>query len=333
MAATTPPRPRGGATTAAAAGLRLRGLERPLSRIGLGTWAMGGQGWRYSWGRQDDAQSLRTIDTALDLGVDWIDTAPVYGVGHAEELVGRALRGRRSQVAVATKCGFLWKSGSRRPYPRLTAASVFGEIEASLRRLGTDYVDLYQIHWPGPNCDLVGGWESIERLVEQGKVRCGGVCNLTVDQLAKLPVGHHAPASLQLPCNLIDRPSRELVDDATRRGMCLLGYSPLASGRLCTGFGAERLRGLPGDDWRLRHPSFSPAAMRAQGPVLDAARGVADAAGHSLEEVALAWALAAVGGSGGVVVGGRTPAQIAGSVGGRSVAAEVVATLDAAVRC
>ena len=302
-----------------------------MSRIGLGTWAMGGQRWRYSWGRQDDAQSLRTIDAALDLGIDWIDTAPVYGVGHAEELVGRALHGRRSQVAIATKCGFLWKGGSRRPYPRLTAASVFEEVEASLRRLSTDYIDLYQIHWPGPDCDLEGGWESIGRLVEQGKVRCGGVCNLSVEELARLASVGRSPASLQLPCNLIDQPPPQLIDQANSHGVCLLGYSPLASGRLCTGFGHDRVARLPGDDWRAHHPDFSSAAIERQAPLRRALRRLAEAAGHTLEELALAWALSAVDVGGAVVLGARSPEQLARSAGGRSVAAPVLAEIDASL--
>lgn len=312
-------------------GLRLDGIDRALSRVGLGTWAMGGQHWRYSWGRQDDADSLRTIDAALDLGIDWIDTAPVYGVGHAEELVGRALRGRRSQVVVATKCGFLWDSGSRRPYPRLTADSVLVEVEASLRRLETDYIDLYQIHWPGPNCDLEGGWESIQRLVEQGKVRTAGVCNLAVDELELLADGDRTPVSLQLPCNLIDRPRPELLTTAARLHVNLLGYSPLASGRLCTGFGQERAARLPGDDWRRHHAAFAQDALRQQEPLSEALQRISHNAGHTVEELALAWALAAVGSGGGVVVGARSQPQIVASAGGRPVAAAVIGELEATI--
>ena len=317
---------------AASAGrVLLRGMGRPLSRVGLGSWALGGQGWRYSWGRQDDALSLRTIDTALDLGIDWIDTAPVYGVGHAEELVGRAIRGRRERVAVATKCGFLWEPGSRRPFPRLTAASVFGELEASLRRLGTDYVDLYQIHWPGPNCDLEGGWESIGRLVEQGKVRCGGVCNLSAAELKALSASHASPTTLQLPCSLVEPLSPTVANEAERCGAHLLGYSPLASGRLCSGFDARRVASLPGDDWRVSHPSFRGEASLSLEPLVRSLASVGTSAGHSVEELALSWALARVGDEGAVLLGGRSPDQLTRSAGGRVVAPEVLAKLDVAL--
>ena len=204
------------------------------SAIGLGTWAMGGAGWRYAWGRQDDAVSAATIVRAVELGINWIDTAPVYGVGHAERLVGRTLaaHGLRRQVRLASKCGFLWQPGSRRPYPRLTGASVLREAEASLRRLGTDYLDLYQIHWPGPDCDIDAAWESIGRLIEQGKVRAGGVCNLQRHELARLH-RRRAVCSLQLPYHLLERSAeRELLPFCAGHGVGVLAYSPLASGIL-----------------------------------------------------------------------------------------------------
>ena len=215
---------------------------------------MGGTGWRYAWGRQDDAQSEATILRALELGINWIDTAPVYGVGHAEEVVGRTLatHGLRPRLRLASKCGFLWQPGSRRPYPRLTAASVFEEVEASLRRLQTDYLDLYQIHWPGPDCDIDAAWQSIGRLIDQGKVLAGGVCNLSAGDLERL---HRSrpPATLQLPYHLLDRAAeRELLPRCAALGVAALAYSPLASGILTEAFDARRRRRLPGDDWR--HP-------------------------------------------------------------------------------
>ena len=287
------------------------------SQLGLGTWAMGGAGWRYAWGRQDDAVSAATIVRALELGINWIDTAPVYGVGHAERLVGRTLasHGLRRQVRLASKCGFLWQPGSRRPYPRLTRASVFQEVEASLRRLGTDHLDLYQIHWPGSECDIDAAWESIGRLVEQGKVGAGGVCNLQPAELARL---HRARAvcSLQLPYHLLQRDAeRELLPLCAAQGVAVLAYSPLASGILTATFDARRRRRMPGDDWRTRAAAFNGAQLTAHLRASAALRSYAAAHGASAERYAVAWAAghAAVRG---VIVGARSPQQIGAAAAG-----------------
>ena len=287
------------------------------SPLGLGTWAMGGAGWRYAWGRQDDALSAATIVRAVELGINWIDTAPVYGVGHAERLVGRTLasHGLRRQVRLASKCGFLWQPGSRRPYPRLTRASVFQEVEASLRRLGTDHLELYQIHWPGPECDIDAAWESIGRLVEQGKVGAGGVCNLQPAELVRL---HRARAvcSLQLPYHLLQRDAeRELLPLCAAQGVAVLAYSPLASGILTATFDARRRRRMPGDDWRTRAAAFNGAQLSAHLRAAAALRSHAAAHGASPERYALAWAAghAAVCG---VIVGARSPQQIDAAAAG-----------------
>ena len=287
------------------------------SPIGLGTWAMGGTGWRYAWGRQDDALSAATIVRAVELGINWIDTAPVYGVGHAETLVGRTLaaHGLRRQVRLASKCGFLWQPGSRRPYPRLTGASVLREAEASLRRLGTDYLDLYQIHWPGPDCDLDAAWESIGRLIAQGKVRAGGVCNLQRQELARL---HRARpvCSQQVPYHLLRRAAeRDLLPFCAGHGVGALAYSPLASGILTEAFDAGRRRRMPGDDWRTRAAAFNPPQLAAHLRAAAALRDYAAAHGGRAEQYAIAWA----GGHPavrGVIVGARTPQQISHAAAG-----------------
>jgi aryl-alcohol dehydrogenase-like predicted oxidoreductase len=281
------------------------------SPIGLGTWAMGGQGWRYSWGRQDDAQSAATIVRAVELGIDWIDTAPVYGVGHAEAVVGRTLAEHRlrPRVRLASKCGFLWQPGSRRPYPRLTAASVFAEVEASLRRLRTDYLDLYQIHWPGPDCDIDAAWESIGRLIEQGKVVAGGVCNLAAADLQRLHAARRV-ATLQLPYHLLDRAGeRELLPRCAHLGVAVLAYSPLASGILTEAFDARRRRRLPGDDWRSRAAAFNEPHLSRNLQTAAALRRCAAARGVRAEALAIAWA-AGHPAVRGVIVGARTAQQI-----------------------
>ena len=290
------------------------------SAIGLGTWAMGGQGWRYSWGRQEDTRSEATILRAVELGIDWIDTAPVYGVGHAEELVGRTLAAHRlrPRVRLASKCGFLWQPGSRRPYPRLTAASVFDEVEASLRRLRTDRIDLYQIHWPGPDSDIDAAWESIGRLIEQGKVVAGGVCNLAAGDLQRL---HHARtvATLQLPYHLLDRAAEpELLPCCAHLGVAALAYSPLASGILTEAFDARRRRRLPGDDWRSRAAAFNEPLLTRNLQAAAVLRRCAAERGVRAEQLAIAWA-AGHPAVRGVIVGARTPQQIEHAAGAANV--------------
>ena len=281
------------------------------SAIGLGTWAMGGADWRYAWGRQDDAQSEATILRAVELGIDWIDTAPVYGVGHAEAVVGRTLaaHGLRPHVRLASKCGFLWRPGSRRPYPRLTAASVFAEVEASLRRLRTDRLDLYQIHWPGPDCDLDAAWESIGRLVEQGKVVSAGVCNLSAGDLDRLHRSRPV-ATLQLPYHLLDRAAeRELLPRCAALGVAALAYSPLASGILTEAFDARRRRRLPGDDWRTRAAAFNEPLLARHLQAAATLRAIAADRGARAEQLAIAWAAGHTAVQG-VIVGARTPRQM-----------------------
>ncbi len=304
------------------------------SAIGLGTWAMGGKGWRYSWGRQHDAQSEATIVRAVELGIDWIDTAPVYGVGHAEVVVGRTLaaHGLRPRVRVASKCGFLWQPGSRRPYPRLTAASVFGEVEASLRRLRTDRIDLYQIHWPGPDCDIDAAWESIGRLIEQGKVVAGGVCNLAAGDLQRLHSARPV-ATLQLPYHLLDRAAEaELLPRCAALGVAALAYSPLASGILTEAFDARRRRRLPGDDWRAHAAAFNEPLLARHLRASAALRTLAAERGVRAEQLAIAWA-AGHPAVRGVIVGARSPhqAEHAAAAAGLSVDGAARRLLAAAV--
>ena len=280
------------------------------STIGLGTWAMGGKGWRYSWGRQDDARSEATILRAVELGINWIDTAPVYGIGHAEEVVGSTLAAHRLRphVRLASKCGFLWRPGSRRPYQRLTAASVFDEVEASLRRLRTDRLDLYQIHWPGPDCDIDAAWESIGRLIEQGKVVAGGVCNLAAGDLQRLHAARPV-ATLQLPYHLLDRAAEaHLLPRCAALGVAALAYSPLASGILTETFDARRRRRLPGDDWRSRAAPFNEPLLARHLHAAADLRAFAAGRGFRAEQLAIAWA-AGHPAVRAVIVGARTPRQ------------------------
>jgi aryl-alcohol dehydrogenase-like predicted oxidoreductase len=224
-----------------------------LTTVGLGTWAIGGGGWAYGWGPQDDADSIRTIQRALDLGINWIDTAAVYGLGHSEEIVGKAIRGQRDQVVIATKCGLVWDEGSTTPYGRLKAWSVRREVEASLRRLGVDVIDLYQIHWPNPDEDIEEAWATIADLVREGKVRYAGVSNFSVEQMKRIqPI--HPIASLQPPYNMLRRDiETEILPFCAANHIGVIVYSPMASGVLTEKFSPQWAASLPDDDWRKKY--------------------------------------------------------------------------------
>ncbi len=288
---------------------RLGTTDLELSVIGLGTWALGGGGWDYAWGPQDDAESIRTIHRALDLGINWIDTAPVYGLGHAEEVVGRALRGRRHEVILATKCGLVWDDAGRIT-GNLSRQSVRREIEASLRRLQTDYVDLYQIHWPNPEAQIEEAWEEMARLVEEGKVRYIGVSNFSVAQMQRLQ-RIHPIASLQPPYSLLDRDiEQEILPFCKQHQIGVIVYSPLANGLLTGKWNHERLAQLPPDDWRrTRNPKFQePLFSRILGFVRDLEK-IARAHGRPVAQLAIAWTLRRPEVTA-AIVGARHPHQI-----------------------
>jgi aryl-alcohol dehydrogenase-like predicted oxidoreductase len=201
-----------------------------LTRIGLGTWAIGGSGWQFGWGSQDDQDSIATVHEALDLGINWIDTAAVYGLGHSEEIVGRAVAGRRDKLVIATKCGRPTDPGSTTIISRLKAASVRKELEASLRRLKTDYIDLYQIHWPDPDPDIEEGWEEIAKAVREGKVRFAGVSNFNPEQMRRIQKIHPV-ASLQPPYSMLRREvEKEVLPFCAANGIGVICYSPMQIG-------------------------------------------------------------------------------------------------------
>ena len=187
-----------------------------LTTIGFGAWAIGGP-WDFGWGPQDDDESIATIQAGLDAGINWIDTAPAYGLGHSEEVVGRAIKGRRDGVILATKCGLVWNDPSERSvFNRLKAASVREEAEGSLRRLGVDVIDLYQIHWPNPDADVEEAWTEIARMIEEGKIRYAGASNFSISQMRRAQAIHPV-ASLQPPYSLLDQSGRSRAAAVLRR--------------------------------------------------------------------------------------------------------------------
>ena len=265
--------------------------ELELTVIGFGAWAIGGGDYAFGWGPQDDQESIKAIHKALDLGVNWIDTAPVYGLGRSEEVVGRAIKGIREEVVVATKCGFVWNE-QREISATLKAESVGREVEDSLRRLGTDYIDLYQIHWPNPEEDIEEAWKVMAGLVEDGKVRYPAVSNFSVEQLERIsPI--HPVASLQPPYSMFRRSiEAEILPYCSENGIGVVVYSPLQNGLLTGKFTKELIQNLPDSDFRKttnRH--FQEPQVDINLAAVEELRPVADDCGLSLAQLALAWVL------------------------------------------
>lgn len=294
---------------------RLGRTELLLSPLGLGTWAFGGGDWAFGWGPQDDEASRTTLRTAVSLGLSWIDTAPVYGLGRAEEIVGSALRDlpASERPLVFTKCGLPWKK--RKIRHSLKAASIRGEVEGSLKRLGVAAIDLLQIHWPGstpggPAPEIEEGFETLVALREEGKVREVGVCNLDVAELERIRKINE-PASLQPPYSLLRREAeRELFPYCREHGIGVLAYSPMASGLLTGKMTRERIQSLPANDWRRsKSEDFREPRLTENLERVERLRRVAIRHGCTPGEVAVAWTLRhpAVTGA---IVGARRPGQI-----------------------
>jgi aryl-alcohol dehydrogenase-like predicted oxidoreductase len=291
----------------------LGGSDLDVTPIGFGAWAIGGSGWEFAWGSQDDRDSVAAIHEALDAGVNWIDTAAVYGLGHSEEVVARALEGVRDRPYVFTKCGMVW-DGRRRIGHSLKADSIRRECEASLRRLRVEAIDLYQVHWPDPDGDIEEGWATLAGLKREGKVRHIGVSNFDVAQMRRAQA--IAPiTSLQPRYSLLHREvEAEALPFCARQDIGVIAYSPMASGLLTGAMTRERVEGLPADDWRKRHPDFREPQLSRNLRLVRLLRAIGRRHGGTPAEVAVAWVLhhAAVTGA---IVGARRPAQVEGVVG------------------
>src|SRR6266404_1951995 len=287
-----------------------------ITTVGLGSWAVGGGGWSFGWGPQDDSDSLATIRQALDHGINWIDTAAVYGLGHSEEVVGRLLRDLPSSKRpyVFTKCGLIWDSNNPMKEPRrvLKPDSIRRECEASLRRLGIERIDLYQFHWPDDTgAPVEDSWSEIVKLVKEGKVRAAGVSNFDVALLGRCEAIRHVD-SLQPPFSLIrrDAAARE-IPWCAEHGTGVICYSPMQSGLLTDRFDAARVAGLADDDWRRRSPEFRPPRLERNLALRDALRPIARRHGTTVSAVAVAWVLAWPGVTG-AIVGARSARQVEG---------------------
>jgi aryl-alcohol dehydrogenase-like predicted oxidoreductase len=261
-----------------------------ITPIGVGAWAMGGGGWEFGWGPQDDRQSIEAIHEALDRGINWIDTAAAYGLGHAEEVVARALAGRTDRPFVFTKCSLVWDSEGKIGHS-LKAQSVRRECEDSLRRLKLDAIDLYQIHWPDPAEDTEEGWAEMARLQEAGKVRYIGVSNFSVSQMKR--VAAIAPiTSLQPPYSLVRREAEDdVLPYASRNDIGVIVYSPMYSGLLSGAMTRERISKLASDDWRRRNLNFREPLLSRNLRLVELLRGIGQQHGRTPGEVAIAWTL------------------------------------------
>ena len=262
-----------------------------LTPIGLGTWAMGGGDWKFGWGDQDDAASIASVHQALDAGVNWIDTAAIYGHGHAERVVGKAIQDRRDDVLIATKCGRVWEGESREIGKSLRRESVHREVDVSLQRLGIDCIDLYQIHWPEPDEEIEEGWSAVAELVEAGKIRYAGVSNFNMEQLKRIqPI--HPVTSLQPPYSMLRREVEEEVLPYCRENQIgIVAYSPMQAGLLTGRFSKERVQNLPANDWRKANPFFTSPQLEANLSIIEQLRPVAAQMEITLPQLALAWVL------------------------------------------
>ena len=292
---------------------KLGNSDLQITPVGYGAWAAGGSGWQFAWGSQDDNDSIAAIHRSLELGINWIDTAAVYGLGHSEEVVGRALKSWSGpRPYVFSKCGLRWDTKGQ-VQKVLSAGSIRGEVEDSLHRLSIDVIDLYQIHWP-PDPDspaLEEGWSTLAALQREGKVRWIGVSNFSVQQLKRAQA--IAPiTSLQPPYSLIHREIEEdVLPYCLHKGIGVIVYSPMASGLLTGAMTRERAARLPQDDWRKAHPDFSEPNLSRNLALVECLREIARRHNRSTGEVAIAWTLRhpAVTGA---IVGARNARQAEG---------------------
>ncbi|MGA3285607.1 MAG: aldo/keto reductase [Verrucomicrobiota bacterium] len=285
-----------------------------ITAIGFGAWAIGGD-WEFGWGAQDDTQSIAAIHRALELGMNWIDTAAVYGLGHSEEVVARALRewkGRRPYVF--TKCGMIWNDEGKVDYS-LRKESGRRECEASLRRLKTDVIDLYQIHWTADDLnETVEGWTTLAALQKEGKVRWIGVSNASVEEMQKLQ-GIARITPLQPPYSLIRRDVESAqLPWCQRKNVGVIVYSPMASGLLTGAMTRERIASLPKNDWRNRNEQFKEPKLSENLKLVERLRAVGARHGRSPGEVAIAWTLRLPAVTG-AIVGARNAKQVDGIIG------------------
>jgi aryl-alcohol dehydrogenase-like predicted oxidoreductase len=292
---------------------KLGSSDLDITAIGIGSWAIGGGGWQFGWGAQDDKDSIAAIRAGLEKGINWIDTAAVYGFGHSEEMVAEAIRDTRTRPYVFTKCGRLGRADGS-IYGSLKSESVRKECEDSLRRLRLDTIDLYQMHWPDPDSDIEEGWTEMAKLQQEGKVRWIGVSNFNVAQMKRAQA--IAPiTSLQPPYSLV-RPAvaGEILPYAQSQNIGVIVYSPMGAGLLTGKMTRERAGNFAEDDWRKRNIEFQEPRLSRNLELVEVLRKIGQRHGRTPGEVAIAWTLKnpAVTAA---IVGIRRPDQVEGVAG------------------
>ncbi|MEJ7594071.1 MAG: aldo/keto reductase [Planctomycetaceae bacterium] len=305
-----------------------------LSVIGLGTWAIGGGDWKFGWGDQDEQEAIDTIVRAVESGINWIDTAAIYGEGRSEILVAKAMQQipAASRPFIATKCGRV-ALGNGEIGKSLRRDSVMAECEASLKRLQTDCIDLYQLHWPEPDAEIEEGWQTLVDLKSQGKVRRIGVSNFSVSQMLRVQA-IHPTVSLQPPYSMIAREvETEILPFCGQQNIGVICYSPMGKGLLTGAFSAARVAGLSAKDHRSRDPRFQSPQLEINLAFVEALGRIADELSWTLPELSIAWVLRRPELTS-AIVGSRKPDQIAETVvaGSRALDPTSIAAIDSAIQ-
>jgi aryl-alcohol dehydrogenase-like predicted oxidoreductase len=286
---------------------RLGKTDLVLTTVGLGTWAMGGP-WEFGWGPQNDDEAIGAITAAMDAGINWIDTAPAYGLGHSEELIAKALKQTDHKPIIASKCGILWND-KKEKITCLKKESIRTECQNSLKRLDIEVIDLYQMHWPDPEQDIEEAWEEMLKLKDEGKVRYIGVCNFNVGQLERIRKIEPA-VSLQPPYSMLHREVEdELLDYCAQHELGVVAYSPMQRGLLTGKFSPQHLASLAPDDHRRRHPDFKEPRFSITLELVEQLKKIADRNGKTCAQLAVSWVLRRDEVTT-AIVGARRPSQI-----------------------
>lgn len=312
---------------------KLGSTELELTTVGVGTWAIGGGDWNFGWGNQDSQAAIDGVIRGVELGINWIDTAAVYGAGASEELVGKALKELKSDLpVVATKCGRINREDGS-VYGCIKHDSVIAECEASLQRLDVEAIDLYQMHWPDPDEDIEECWGAMVELKNQGKVKEIGVSNHNVDQMERLQAIHPV-ASLQPPYNMLNRGiESEILPYCGKSNVGVVCYSPMGKGLLTGGFTKERAESLDETDHRSRDPKFASPQLEINLDFVEQIRPIAEGNGRPLAQLSIAWTLRKSEVTS-AIVGVRKPSQIEQTVEAAdwALSDEEVATIESALQ-
>ena len=286
---------------------KLGNTDLELTTVGLGTWAIGGP-WEFGWGPQNNDDSLKAIFEAMDAGINWIDTAPAYGCGHSEEILGKALKQIKHKTIIATKCGLSWNKRKER-IPCLKRDRILRECENSLKRLGVEVIDLYQMHWNQPVEDIEEGFEAMAKCAKEGKVRYIGVSNFTVGQIETVQKIHPV-ASLQPPYSMLKRQiEKNMLSFCKETDIGVIAYSPMQMGLLTGKFDAEKIAALAADDQRKIKPDFQEPQLTPTLELVEKLKPIADRNGKTLAQLAIAWVLRREEVTS-AIVGARKPGQI-----------------------